>query len=186
MIAKNQITGVVLAGGKSSRFGSDKALFVYNGTTLLEHSIQLLTPFCEQVYISGQCQSYRCFNMPCIPDIITDIGPLGGIYSAMLTINTPYYLFVSCDMPFMTSQCIQRLLTIDNHVQMTYWLEDNHNMQLFPLLISRSMLGLIKEQINFRSYRIRTLLDKSIHTSFDILPKDQTCFTNINYLSDII
>ena len=52
MIAKDQIIGVVLAGGKSSRFGSNKALHQYEGITLLERTILLLTPFCQRIFIS--------------------------------------------------------------------------------------------------------------------------------------
>ena len=186
MIAKDQIIGVVLAGGKSSRFGSNKALHQYEGITLLERTILLLTPFCQRIFISGQCESYKSFNKICIPDQINDIGPLGGIYSAMTTINSPYYLFMSCDMPFMSSDCIKKLLSLNHDAQITYWIDSEGNLQLLPLLISKSLLKAVINKVNHQSYNIRSLLDLSINQSFDISRKEQICFSNINYLSDII
>ena len=112
MIAKDDIIGIVLAGGKSSRFGSNKALYIHEQQTLLEHSLQLLKPLCQQVCISGCYSEYQKFDVSCIPDLITNIGPLGGIYSAMKNFNSPYYLFLTCDMPFMEEALLQRLLTI--------------------------------------------------------------------------
>ena len=186
MIAKDQITGIVLAGGKSSRFGSNKALYQFEGITLLERSIHLLTPFCHQVFVSGECEAYKSLSTVCISDIISDIGPLGGIYSAMMNIDSPHYLFMTWDMPLMNYECIKKLLSIDNHIQMTYWHDRSNNLQLFPLLISKSLLKAIVDKINHHSYNICSLIDNSHNQSFDILSNDQNCLLNINYLADIV
>ena len=186
MIARDQIVGVVLAGGRSSRFGSNKALYVHEGQTLLSRAVQMLIPLCGKVYISGECPDYQCLNIECIPDAINGIGPLGGMYSAMLHISSPYYLFVSCDMPYMTSVYAKQLLSISDHVQITFWIDCNQNMQLFPLLISHSLLGAICQKIERGSYNIRSLIHTSISQSFSMSPNDELYFANINYRSDIV
>ncbi len=74
------ILGVVLAGGQSTRFGSDKALARLDGTPLLSHAVDQLSGWCEQVVIVGREEG----PAPCIPDWPhTDMGPLGGIAAAL-------------------------------------------------------------------------------------------------------
>jgi len=74
------ILGVVLAGGQSSRFGSDKALAEWRGRTLLAHAVDALSGYCELVVIAGR------ENGPalCIPDWPRPgMGPLGGIAAGL-------------------------------------------------------------------------------------------------------
>ena len=185
MIARDKIIGVVLAGGRSSRFGSNKALYVYEGQTLLLRAVQLLTPLCSKVYISGECTEYQNLQVACIPDAITDIGPLGGIYSTMKQVSSPYYLIISCDMPYMTSAYAHQLLSVSPDTQITYWKESDQTLQLFPLLISRSLLPAIQQKIDNKSYNLRSLINDSVSHAFPISPLHNTYFTNINYRSDI-
>lgn len=74
------ILGVVLAGGQSSRFGSDKALAEYQGRTLLARAVDALSGFCEYVVIAGRATG----PAPCIPDWPrAGMGPLGGIAAGL-------------------------------------------------------------------------------------------------------
>ena len=79
------IRGYVLAGGKSSRMGSDKALLEIEGQTVIERQCQLLVPFCEQgVLIAGARSSELSnFSWPVVHDSSIDQGPLFGIVSAL-------------------------------------------------------------------------------------------------------
>jgi len=73
------ILGVVLAGGQSSRFGSDKALAELGGRTLLARAVDALSGSCERVIIAGR----ETGPAPCIPDWPRPgMGPLGGIAAA--------------------------------------------------------------------------------------------------------
>jgi molybdopterin-guanine dinucleotide biosynthesis protein A len=74
------ILGVVLAGGKSSRFGSDKALAELDGHTLLARAVEALSGWCEYVVVAGR----ETAPAPCIPDWPQPgMGPLGGIAAGM-------------------------------------------------------------------------------------------------------
>lgn len=74
------ILGAVLAGGKSTRFGSDKALAELNGESLLMRAVDLLSGWCEKVVVVGRDQA----PAPCLPDWMEpDQGPLGGIAAAL-------------------------------------------------------------------------------------------------------
>lgn len=74
------ILGAVLAGGQSSRFGSDKALALLGGETLLMRAVDLLSGWCEKVVVVGRAEA----PAPCLPDRPhANMGPLGGIAAAL-------------------------------------------------------------------------------------------------------
>ena len=75
MTAERKVIGMVLAGGLSSRMGSDKALSPYHGQTLLQHQAALLAIAGLKVVVSGDYEGFDC-----IPDRVVRCGPLGGIY----------------------------------------------------------------------------------------------------------
>jgi molybdopterin-guanine dinucleotide biosynthesis protein A len=71
--------GAVLAGGKSSRFGSDKALAMLEGKRLLDRAVAALEPYCDKVVVVGRSDSVH----DCVPDWPQpDCGPLGGVAGA--------------------------------------------------------------------------------------------------------
>jgi len=88
------ILGVVLAGGQSTRFGSDKALAELGGRTLISRAVEALTGWCEYVVIAGRDRGPG----PCIPDWPhAGAGPLGGIAAALrLAQDDGYETVLSC------------------------------------------------------------------------------------------
>ena len=74
------VLGLVLAGGQSHRFGSDKAVAMVDGRTLLDHAIAAITPHCDAVAISGRSSADR-LALPDWP--APGLGPLGGIAAAL-------------------------------------------------------------------------------------------------------
>lgn len=105
------ITGVILAGGKSSRMGTDKALLKINGKSFIQHIAEVLQQVFEQVIIiSDHADRYRFLRLPVYEDIFRNSGPLGGIHSALVHARTENVFVVSCDMPLLPSQVIRDLI----------------------------------------------------------------------------
>ncbi len=105
------VSGVILAGGKSSRYGRNKALVQLNGTALIEWVISVLKGLFENVIlITNTPQEYASLGLPMEQDIIKGLGPLGGIYTALQAIPTEYGFFVACDMPFLSPALITYLI----------------------------------------------------------------------------
>ena len=74
------LLGVVLAGGQSSRFGSDKALAQLGGESLLTHAVQTMSRWCDHVVVAGRTEA----PVPCLADWPRPgMGPLGGIAAAL-------------------------------------------------------------------------------------------------------
>jgi molybdopterin-guanine dinucleotide biosynthesis protein A len=103
------ILGVILAGGKSTRMGQDKASLNYNGLTFLDNAIQSLnTAGINNIAISGAREGYEC-----IADLISDAGPAVGVCSVAKAYQHSHYkrlLVVAVDMPLCDEKPLKILL----------------------------------------------------------------------------
>jgi molybdopterin-guanine dinucleotide biosynthesis protein A len=99
--------GFVLAGGKSSRMGADKAFLELGGKTLLNIALGLAAGVCERVAIVGDRAR---FGSEAIEDIFPDSGPLGGIHAALTTTKSDLNLVVAVDTPFLEPKFLRWML----------------------------------------------------------------------------
>lgn len=108
---KNNITsGYILVGGKSSRMGSDKGLMQFKDKPLIQHAIEKLEPAVKRVVLIANNPTYQKFGLEVIPDLIKNIGPAGGIYTALKHTDTHFNFILSCDMPFIKSEAINFII----------------------------------------------------------------------------
>jgi molybdopterin-guanine dinucleotide biosynthesis protein A len=102
---------VILAGGKSSRMGRDKAWLEINGQPLLARQIELArTLGAAEVFISGRAATdYSRFGCPVLQDRFPNAGPLAGIESALAATTAPVLLALAVDMPEMVVACLEKI-----------------------------------------------------------------------------
>lgn len=104
------MTGIVLAGGKSSRMGHNKALMEWQGQTLIERTLQVLRSVFSEVLISANDPVlYESLGERIIPDRYLNRGPIGGLYSSLQEARFEHAFFVACDMPFLSADVIRFL-----------------------------------------------------------------------------
>jgi molybdenum cofactor guanylyltransferase len=102
-------TGVVLAGGRSSRMGRDKALIELGGRTLLQRALDLLAPHVDDLLIIGDAVAHVDPLARTIPDERPGQGPLGGLVTALKHARHELVVVVACDMPGLTDAFIERI-----------------------------------------------------------------------------
>lgn len=110
-IDNNYITAIILAGGKSRRFGTDKALYPIAGVPLIQHAInrvKLVTD--EIIIITDSLEKTRFLPHPCYTDLIENSGPLAGIYTGLMHSRSHYNLVLACDMPLVNTACLAYLI----------------------------------------------------------------------------
>ncbi len=110
MTDKKDITGIILAGGKSSRMGSDKGFISLNGIPFISLIIKTVKPFVNDIIIVSNNPDYDIFNLKRVEDIIKDAGPLAGLYSALYHSETEKNLVLSCDVPLINSAVLNKLI----------------------------------------------------------------------------
>ena len=99
----------ILAGGKSSRMGRDKALLDFRGAPLVAHIARILAPiFPEIIVVTANSAIARAADLPAVADTFCGCGPLGGIHAALSYFEAPTFV-VACDMPYLNSDFIRFL-----------------------------------------------------------------------------
>ena len=114
----NLFEGFVLAGGKSSRMGADKAFLKFEHETFLERAIKTLSNVCENrvKIVLNQAQTDLIEKLPPnispVFDIFENRGALGGIYTALKNCETKFAVILAVDLPLVTSETIEKLAEI--------------------------------------------------------------------------
>lgn len=107
---KKKITGIVLAGGKSSRMGSDKGMVQLHEKKFIEHILAAILPNVNDIIIIANNKNYTDLGYKVYEDLIKDCGPLGGIYTGLVNSQTENNIIVSCDIPFINSDLIRHII----------------------------------------------------------------------------
>ena len=100
----------MLAGGRSSRMGRDKALLPYRGGSLVESVARAVELAAGSVVLVGNPDTYGGLGFPVIPDAHPGEGPLGGILTALANTTADWNLIVACDMPELSAEFLRALL----------------------------------------------------------------------------
>jgi molybdopterin-guanine dinucleotide biosynthesis protein A len=103
------VTAFILAGGKSSRMGTDKAFLQLGCHTLLARALALVAAVAEQVRIVGDPQRFLPFGRV-VQDVFVAHGPLGGIHAALCESQTQLNLMLAVDVPFVESRFLEYLI----------------------------------------------------------------------------
>ncbi len=156
------IAGVVLAGGRSSRMGQDKAMLDYNDKPLLEHMVTLLKQTgVNDVYVSGDFEGYNC-----VPDSAPHEGPARAMCDVLMSLKMyDGVLFVPVDMPFLTPEILSILLLLPNSA----FFKDHP----LPAFVKPSHLGV-------KASSVRDLLKKRNAASIFLPQAFEVCMLNVN------
>lgn len=102
------MTGIILAGGKSSRMGRNKAFIEWEGVPLIERSLTTLRGIFAEVFISSNNpELYEKYQVKVVRDNYLDHGPLGGLEACVREADYEYSFFAACDMPYLNGEVIR-------------------------------------------------------------------------------
>jgi len=107
-----KLNGLVLAGGKSQRMGNPKDKINWHGKEQRYYAVDLLAPFCDEVYISCRQDQLENFdpNYNALTDTFLNMGPFGGILSALRSQRDTAWLVVACDLPLLDEKSLEFLI----------------------------------------------------------------------------
>ena len=161
---KENITGFVLAGGKSTRMGRDKGLIVLNNKRMVEFAIQALKPICRSIIILSNQEEYKALGYPVYPDTIKNKGPLAGICTGLSITETSWNVFTCCDSPFVTPTLFSFLLNESKGYEAVVpW----YDGKVYPLTAAyhASCLKPFEKQVQNEKLKVKEAIQISTHQS---------------------
>lgn len=152
---------VILAGGKSSRMGQDKALLEIDGKSFIKQLTETLNFFEEKYIARGNNSNILDVTWPMIQDIYPEHGPIGGIHAALTKCDSDAVLFVSCDMPLIKKALIQQLCeAMTSEYDAVVVKEKNGRIHPLCAIYKKSVVNLFEQQILSNNNRLMLALGK--------------------------
>ena len=157
------ITGIVLAGGRSRRLGRDKAVEPFGGQPLIRHVIESIEPLTGEIVVVV-ADAARAEALPLeaehrvAVDLYPDCGSLGGIFSGLSAANNRWGLVVACDMPFLNRQLIEHLASLRGECDAVVPMPGEHPEPTHALY-SQACLPHIETKLRARDLKISGFFD---------------------------
>ena len=147
------VSGVVLAGGMSSRYGKNKAFVEFHGIPLIERVLGVMRPiFRRVIIITNTPDEYSYLGLPMYQDTIKGLGPLGGILTGLHVIPDSGF-FVACDMPFLNQGLIRHIVEIKADFDLVVP-RISGNMEALHALYGKGCQSKIEDMINSKIYQV--------------------------------
>jgi len=162
----------ILAGGLSSRMGRDKSRLRLGERTLLAHI----------------CATAKTIGLPhriIRRDLVVHCGPIGGIYTALVTCRTDASLFLSCDMPFVSAELLEMLVNKSKHNESGLFIEANGRVGFPFILVRRTALPVVEGQLAKMAFSIQQLAQALRSQTVKLASKKAPELFNVNTPDDL-
>ena len=157
---EGEAAGFVLAGGRSSRMGRDKALLPYQDRTLLQHVSQVVETAVGNVTVIGPLERYTGLGLRVVPDVVAESGPLAGLVTALRETNRQRVLVIACDMPNVTSKMLWDLVIASARSDADAVVCDTGRLHPLCAVYHRRLLPTAEAALSERSLRMHDFLAK--------------------------
>ncbi len=175
----SDIIGVILAGGKSSRMGTNKSFLKFGNQTIIEPIAELMKSiFTDVIIITNATDEYKFLNLPLYEDIYKWKGPLAGIHSALIHSITEKIFILSCDVPLMTKEMIQYLVDYKSEKQIVFCEAAGYHQPLVGIY-SKEILSEIEKFISDNE-----MGDKSFHQFLKNIDAEIICPDKLPFYKD--
>lgn len=154
------MTGIILAGGKSSRMGFNKAFIDIGGKPIIHRTISLFKElFDEIIMVANDPAEYEELNIPIVTDIFKGAGSLGGIYTGLFYSMSEYNFVAACDMPFLDKEVISKVIKLSEgyNAAAPFIMGRYHPLHA---VYSKKCIKPIEEMIKNQDLRITNLFQK--------------------------
>jgi molybdopterin-guanine dinucleotide biosynthesis protein A len=182
------MTGIVLIGGQSTRFGADKVVARVGATVLIERVVDTLAPlFHEVILIGHRREGLEGYHV--VEDLVPGSGPLGGIYTALSVAKTPRCFVFAGDMPNLSQALIRHMMRLegDHDALVPMW---SRGKEPLHAIYQRRVMPVVESMLQRGSLRTLDLLD---NVDTVLVPEEviralgdpEVVFANVNTEQDL-
>jgi molybdenum cofactor guanylyltransferase len=186
------VTGVLLAGGKSTRMGQDKRFLPIGGQTLLERGLCAMCALFQRVcVVIAQDSPFPPAQVPVFRDVVPDCGSLGGLYTGLREASTPYIFVAACDMPFLNANLVKYMIELREgaDIVVASW---KNRLQPTHAIYAKRCLASFEDMIRTHEMKIQNIFQ---HSSLSVrfvtenevsqFDPEGRSFININNTADL-
>ena len=190
MTITTPFAAAVLAGGRASRMGTDKAFFVWRGQRLLDRQLNLLSSLGPvELLLSGRRGvDYGVARAQLVHDLVPDQGPLGGLVAVMESTEAPHVVVLAVDMPTMTAEFMRRLLA-RRRSGVGVVVRTASSWEPLAALYPREILPLLRERLARQELALQQLIESAVAAGLlvpmDVSPAEMGLFANLNTPADV-
>lgn len=168
MMAESRPSAIVLAGGRSSRFGSDKAKVEFRGVTLLEHVLRACAPLCDELIVVAATEqqldpSYAQPAVRLVRDEVAFEGPLAGLLAGLPRISSRWAIVCSVDTPLLAAGVLRLLIHSATADVLAVLPVVEGRVQPFPSLVAKDSLAALRAAFDAGERRIGAALQGLAH-----------------------
>ena len=184
------LSGAILAGGKNKRMeGADKSFIDIQGIPIIQRAVNILKEMFEEIIIvTNSPADFESYRKEChiVSDIIKDVGPLGGIHSALSHTTKEGVFFVACDMPYLHKGLIRRLLEeARKDTKSCVVPYSERGLEPLHAVYSKASLENIKLCLDKKEFSIREFLKHCNCKYIKAQNDEMSSFHNINMQADL-
>lgn len=179
------ISAYILAGGKSSRMGSDKGMLLLNETVFIAHIVKALQEAnIQNITIVSANTTYDFLNCNRIEDVFPDKGPVGGIYTALTHTKTEQNIILSVDVPLITAEIINWLIAnVDEGKEITQVKVADKTSPLIAVYHKKTV-NVFEEHLKKEQLKLRMVIEAIPHQTLEVPEKWCSLLQNINTRED--
>ncbi len=191
------IDAFILVGGRSSRFGIDKANIHFDGKPLLERTVQTIKTALDpkRITLVAATEPQLQLSLPFVYDIHQKRGPFGAVHAALASAQTDWAFIIACDFPFVSADLIERLAAkiAENTDAVAPIQSDGRIQPLVALYRVKSVLKFVDETLtnNQSSPPVKVIFEQVRPTlvpfeTFADIPNSRDIFLNLNTPADLL
>ncbi len=180
-------SGVILAGGQGKRMGSPKPFLLIDGRRMIDIVMGTLGElFSEILVVTDRKGGFEGRHCKVVEDVVEGCGPLGGIYTGLKEISGESAFFVACDMPFLDTGLVSRILNLDDFKNYEC-IVPRHSGEIEPMhaVYSRKIIPKIERCLESGRLALRELLADCSCKYVEVDKREIGSFTNINRPEDL-
>lgn len=209
MLTKNNITGLILAGGAGRRVDhKDKGLICLDGKPMIQRQIEWMKPQVDNIIISANrnIETYKAYGYPVLTDHLSKQnqaeqvagklefnGPLFGLYQGLLHTKTTHLFVHPVDLPLLPSDTLKKILDYanqqiskglsDNQVSVNYFLKTSQREHFLSLFIAKDLVNRLRQNLENNQLRVGRFLQENDVKGVDLgIP--ESSFANFNHTED--
>jgi len=160
--------------------GSEKGLYPFKGKPFIKHILETMQPLVSEIIIVSNNSDYDSFGFQRVEDYIINAGPLAGLYSGLMASETDHNLVLSCDVPLITSEVLERLIDLRDSSFEVIQIESQGETMPLVALYKKQCATTLGSMLKSGERRLRSALKQLSVINIELEPELEPFVMNIN------